>query len=558
MEEEYAEITDFMAAEYDLAIDDFIDIMEEFQRDDVLNPADHNDNMIAFHPLPLMLNNDQLIVYNKWRATQLKTAFGNKILVFGNRTFLRRSHHPMQTGNVVCSWNCCHENCRGRVVSIRTVVESLDDMNIKQLRAHSDQCSLNLFPVEVEQAKGYIFTRCLDDNKSYQEAYDELTTMLILYDESIIDALALPLSNFRRTVAERKRKLFPPLPAPNVHQDIIVPDIFTKTFSDQPFLLWNHRYVYNGEPSRIMIFGTPAYVANLLTKGRVYVDGTFSFVTTPFKQLFTFQAFVHGDSAMIPFMYVFMSHKTKTAYVKVFEWLKAFAALNNIALAWQYITCDFESGLLPAIKQCLQMNGLLVDIIGCYFHYCQALYKKINESGLSNQYRNDAALQTFIRSLMTLPFIPLRSVVDFYFTIFRPVLNPNSQVKLNKFIVYFEKTWLGPDAKFAPNLWNVYDVKDNHTTNNHLESWHYQIKKKCLRKYKKLWCVIEVLKYEQEVSEVKRRVLSLGHAVNEPVSKLRRAKYVAINNCKRLLEAGQLEPQDYFRSIYHNLWNNNN
>jgi hypothetical protein len=340
--------------------------------------------------------------------------------------------------------------------------------------------------VERNKAKQYLISRCIQEHASYQEAYADLVPVLLRFNPQILTGF--DMKYFAKNISVQKRKFYPPVPSSKTHADIVVPARYTVTYDNQQFLLWNHRYQVNGVPGRIMMFGTPNYVANLLSQGRVFVDATFSVVPKPFKQLFTFQAFPCGDKSLVPFIYVLMSHKTKRSYVKLFNWLKAFAAGNQLPINWQYITCDFESGLLPAIRDCLQIpHGMWVNIIGCYFHFCQAIYHKLSELGLSKAYLTVPAFQAFVRRLMSLPFVHLDHIQQIFADIEVPVLGGTAGQNLVTFRAYFLRNWMHPVAsRFPPALWNVHEVDDNHFTNNHLESWHYQFKKKCIKHYKKL------------------------------------------------------------------------
>jgi hypothetical protein len=62
---------------------------------------------------------------------------------------------------------------------------------------------------------------------------------------------------------------------------------------------------------------------------------------------------------------------------------------------------DFEKGLWNALRQLF----LGIPIKGCVFHWCQAIFRKIQKSGLAVSYNSTGNTYTFLRKLMALPFL---------------------------------------------------------------------------------------------------------------------------------------------------------
>ncbi len=97
------------------------------------------------------------------------------------------------------------------------------------------------------------------------------------------------------------------------------------------------------------------------------MDGTFDLSPTLYEQVFTIHAFVTDRS--VPLLYVLMARKSAALYKKLFRLLKDEAASLNVQCDPKIVTTDFESGLIPAIRD----EFPLAEHKGCYFHFTQAV-----------------------------------------------------------------------------------------------------------------------------------------------------------------------------------------
>jgi hypothetical protein len=69
------------------------------------------------------------------------------------------------------------------------------------------------------------------------------------------------------------------------------------------------------------------------------------------------------------------------------------------------VLTDFELAIRGALEAVFDHNFLHK---GCYFHYAQALMKKINEMGMKDTYNEDIAFNEYIRKLKVLAMVPHR------------------------------------------------------------------------------------------------------------------------------------------------------
>ena len=190
------------------------------------------------------------------------------------------------------------------------------------------------------------------------------------------------------------------------------------------------------------------------------MDGTFDTAPLFFVQIFTIHVFV-GEK-LIPLIYCLMARKSREAYKKLFRVLKDKAIENQVHLEPQFITIDFESGLIPAINS----EFPSVEIHGCYFHFCQAIHRKIRHVGLALSYQENPQIRLTTRMLMALAFLP-SNMIHLGFTEICNSTPENIRLEMEQVLNYMSVQWLPENTV---RLWNVYGL--DRRTNNDLEGWH--------------------------------------------------------------------------------------
>ena len=103
-----------------------------------------------------------------------------------------------------------------------------------------------------------------------------------------------------------------------------------------------------------------------------YVDGTFKLCRHPFSQLLTVNAFVRADdhAKQVPLLFVLMSGRKKKDYKAVFLAILDVLPIRPLV---KKITLDFEKALWSVLPQLFPS----AKIIGCAFHWTQALWRKV-------------------------------------------------------------------------------------------------------------------------------------------------------------------------------------
>jgi hypothetical protein len=100
-----------------------------------------------------------------------------------------------------------------------------------------------------------------------------------------------------------------------------------------------------------------------------------------------------------------MKRKTKELYMELFRVLKEGVRTRfNRQLKPSYISTDYESAVLSAITESFQDTQLA----GCLFHFSQALWRKLQAGGLSEEYAKETNvdMREQFHSLIAIAFVP--------------------------------------------------------------------------------------------------------------------------------------------------------
>ncbi|KRX36271.1 hypothetical protein T05_11328 [Trichinella murrelli] len=163
------------------------------------------------------------------------------------------------------------------------------------------------------------------------------------------------------------------------------------------------------------------------------------------------------------------------------------AAIHVVNLNPESIIHDFETALIPAIQGYFPNT----QVQGCYFHFCQAVHRKVGELGLKTRYRTEEQTKRKIRILLATAFLPVPQVDTGV-----SLLEAGTTGTLAALFQYFRQEWM-TDERLP--LWNVHNV--NIRTNNHLEGWHNRLNRKAGKSHNGFYELLELLIAEQGVMD---------------------------------------------------------
>ncbi|XP_071040757.1 uncharacterized protein [Parasteatoda tepidariorum] len=235
---------------------------------------------------------------------------------------------------------------------------------------------------------------------------------------------------------------------------------------------------------------------------RLFMDGTFKTVPKLFAQLYTIHGCIMGR--YYPFAYCLLINKEKTTYVRLFDLLKGKALALGISLNPNSVLIDFERSCISALKDTFPYAA----VKGCFFHYGQCIWRKVQELGLSSAYRNDDEVRQWVQRIGALPLVPPESMGDAIIYIENTA--PDCTEAMDLFS-YVADTWVDEcDSMFLMDIWNHYDNPGDRT-NNIVESWHSKFNRRAQKSHLNLFAFIELLQQEEAENHAEIQMLLQGN-----------------------------------------------
>ena len=190
-------------------------------------------------------------------------------------------------------------------------------------------------------------------------------------------------------------------------------------------------------------------------------DGTLKATSEPYNQLYII--FGDNDEYKLPLVYSYKNGKSATQYRFLLQTLKRKSNFRP-----ERFVTDYERGMISAIETDLPDTHHL----GCHFHLSQAVFRKVQELGLQQEYSQNIQLQHAIRMIMAPAYLPPAEVcpkmADF-------CSRPTTQLLVSiypgfaEILRYFHRTWL---CTFPISMSNVFDRNEKMRTTNACEGWN--------------------------------------------------------------------------------------
>ena len=166
-------------------------------------------------------------------------------------------------------------------------------------------------------------------------------------------------------------------PLPETRDDINLEGQWGMTAVNQPFL--------QHQDNNMILLATDNNLEMLASADTVFMDGTFKIAPRQFTQLFTLHIIYMGF--FIHVVYALLKDKSAETYYQMFATIRRKMAALNFIFNPTSLMIDFETGILLTLAQHFPNS----TVKGCNFHFCQAVWRKVQNLGLVPHYKTGTA-----------------------------------------------------------------------------------------------------------------------------------------------------------------------
>ena len=266
-----------------------------------------------------------------------------------------------------------------------------------------------------------------------------------------------------------------------------LPELLKVTHSGERFLHFDSGPNYT---KRIMVFTTFPGLDLLSGADVWFCDGFFSMAPSVFFQIYTITASFEG--ILIPIVYALLPDKKEETY---FRLLSCF----DIEFPKQ-ATIDFETTVKNAFNSVFKN----VQIQYCYFHLSQSVWRHIQSTGNTNNYRLDLEFSEHVRMLLSIAFLPVSDVSTAF-----EILQMTCPETAHPIFNYFEDNYVGrlsdangtgQNPRFNVDSWSCHQrvITGRPRTSNAVEGWNSNFVKLVNGKHPSFPKLIEKIQDEQK------------------------------------------------------------
>lgn len=290
----------------------------------------------------------------------------------------------------------------------------------------------------------------------------------------------------------------------------------------------------------IVVFSCAKNLQVLCNAGQIYMDGTFQYCTKYFKQLFTIHAHVNGH--YIPSVFCLLLNKSAADYEKTFNVIKDICSKQALSFSPKSIVIDFEKSIHIAVNIVWPSS----EVIGCRFHLLQSWYRKIQELGLTGEYKDKTSeIGKWLGYTFGLPFLAPDQVGDCFsedLVAFQP-----TDSRVIQYSDYLVEHYIDATSSFPPHIWAAASDSMARTTNA-CESFHNQFNSFFYTSHPSLFIFVDMLiKYQSENYIKIQSVHKPYKFQNSETGKRQNAIKCLLN----LLSVGEIKRLQFVKSVSH-------
>jgi hypothetical protein len=228
-----------------------------------------------------------------------------------------------------------------------------------------------------------------------------------------------------------------------------------------------------------------------------------------------------------PVFYALMSRKTTELYKAVMQKLNAIAP-------------EFSA-----------VFGTDMMVSGCWFHYAQALIKRLKKIGLSDAYKNEETTQVVCRCLLALPLLPVNDIYPGFQDVKILVQDDSpSKSQLVQLCHYVERYWIQKSSIGVARM----SVRDNPArTNNAVESFHAALRRCVKVAHSNLYTFLGHLQRATTDCEADIARLNRGMSIRRSKKRTNLVNEARIKACIARFDSGAYTRVQFLRAVSHNV-----
>ena len=138
------------------------------------------------------------------------------------------------------------------------------------------------------------------------------------------------------------------------------------------------------------------------------------------------------DEEMFPLVFALLPGKSEQLYTRYFHLSKEACTQRQIALQPTTFFIDYENDVQNATRT--SFSG--ISIKGCFFHYTQCIWTKVQNIGMQTHYSDDPIIHQLVRRAAVLPLVPQASIEDVWFNALEDLEQSNPTTDPTSFTDY--------------------------------------------------------------------------------------------------------------------------
>ncbi|XP_068242338.1 uncharacterized protein [Palaemon carinicauda] len=255
------------------------------------------------------------------------------------------------------------------------------------------------------------------------------------------------LKSTAKAVYRERMKFYGKLPVSRSEVHMLLKERELKTSKGEPFVC------VNNEEEEIIIFSCLTNLMTLCNVHELFMDGTFQYCPKFFMQMYTIHGFQNGH--YVPLVFMLLPGRSKEIYTKAFNFLLSILNSHCLEFSPESIHVDFEQAVINTLE-----NLCPTSIIKCCkFHLGQSWWRKIQELGLSNDFKSGSENGKWLKSFFGLSCLEPSDVEDSFVEDIMSIAPTDT--KSVQFADYVTTNYISSDSKFPPNLWAESTIRNS-------------------------------------------------------------------------------------------------